>query len=195
MLTIDQLSLVPFLKEISFTLKPGETLAVMGRSGSGKTTLLKAIAGFTDHFSTGEILYDGTIWQDRRRKYLNAFQRPASLLFQENAIWPHLTVRQQLDLVGSKNDTTAKQLGLCPKTLGRELSGGEKQRLALGRVLKAKNPVLLLDEPFASLDPQNKAQMIKLLADHQAVYKSAVLIATHDPDDVKALGANALKLL
>jgi len=195
MLTIERLSVTPFLKEISFTLDEGETLAIVGRSGCGKTTLLKAIAGFVDQISNGRITFNGSLWQDQNRKYLAASNRQAALLFQESAVWPHLTVQQQLDLVGQKDEISAEQLGLCPNTLGKGLSGGEKQRLALGRVLKAQSPILLLDEPFASLDPQTKAKMVKLLADYQAVYKCSVLIATHETADADALGANTLKLL
>lgn len=195
MLSVEGLRIDPFLKEVTLTLNRGESLAIVGRSGSGKTTLLKAIAGFVDHQSAGCISYDDTLWQDKAGVYVSAAKRPASLLFQESAIWPHLTVQQQLDLVGPEDKDLARKLWLNPKTLGRALSGGERQRLALGRVLKAKESLLLLDEPFASLDALTKAQMISLLADHQRVHRCAILIATHDSQDALALGAPVLKLL
>lgn len=173
----------------------GRSLAIVGRSGSGKTTLLKAIAGFVDCVSEGQISYQNILWQEKHKLHVPAARRQASLLFQESAIWPHLTVQQQLELVGSQDRGLAKQLGLNPQTLGKALSGGEKQRLALGRVMKTKSPILLLDEPFASLDGPTKRQMIKLLADHQRAHRCAILIATHDLGDAKALGAPVLELV
>jgi len=195
MLSVVDLRIDPFLKEVSLTLKRGESLAIIGRSGSGKTTLLRAIAGFARRISAGQISYSDMLWQDRDRVYVPASERSASLLFQESAIWPHLTVEQQLNLVGAEDQNLVVQLGLNSKTLGRALSGGERQRLALGRVLKAKAPILLLDEPFASLDATTKAQMISLLTDHQCVHSCAILIATHDAKDAQALGAPMLELL
>jgi ABC-type Fe3+/spermidine/putrescine transport system ATPase subunit len=183
----------PILNELSLDLCDGETLAIMGPSGCGKTTLLKAIAGFIDEIA-GEINYRGAIWQDAQNK-VDPSKRAAALLFQEQAIWPHLTVEQHLDLLGPDNALLIERLGLKAQTLGRALSGGEKQRLALGRVLKTKAPLLLLDEPFAALDRVTKTHTIQLLLEHQKSRKCGILLATHDLKDAEQLGARVLKLI
>ena len=180
------------LAKTTLSLSKGETLAVMGPSGCGKTTLLKAIAGFIPSLK-GEITYGGDIWQNEHG-CLKAKDRCAALLFQDHAIWPHLSVQRQLNLVTPGADVLIGRLGLKAETLGRHLSGGEKQRLALGRILSLNPSILLLDEPFASLDKESKASMIKLLKEHQALHKCAILIATHDESDALQLGASLLRL-
>jgi ABC-type Fe3+/spermidine/putrescine transport system ATPase subunit len=199
MLRISELSLShgkkTILKTLSLTLGDGETIAIMGPSGCGKTTLLKSIAGFVEVFSSGQISYKDVVWQDQIRRHVCAAKREATLLFQEHAIWPHLSVKQQLDLIGPTNDSLIERLGLNPHTLGRDLSGGEKQRLALGRVLKTGSRLLLLDEPFASLDRDTKASMIVLLREHQSSCNCAFLITTHDQQDAQKLGARLLNIV
>lgn len=181
------------LMNTTLRIAPGETLAVLGASGCGKTTLLKAIAGFIGNIE-GEISYEGKLWQDEKGIHLKASGRCAALLFQDHAIWPHLSVKRQLNLVTPGAESLIESLGLKPDALGRHLSGGEKQRLALGRILSLKPSILLLDEPFASLDKTSKEAMIKLLTKHQALHKCAILIATHDESDAFQLGASVLRL-
>lgn len=183
----------PILERTSLQLCAGETRVIMGPSGSGKTTLLKAIAGFVDRIH-GNISYNKALWQDSKSCYVPSQKRECALLFQEHAIWPHLTVQRQLEMVGPGTASLMERIGLNGATLGRHLSGGEKQRLALGRVLLTHAPLLLLDEPFSALDQERKASIISLLKEHQEKHKCAILIATHEQTDASQLGATVLSL-
>ncbi len=180
------------LANTTLSVSPGETLAVMGPSGCGKTTLLKAIAGFMGKI-VGEISYNGTLWQNHQGIQLKPAGRCAALLFQDHAIWPHLSVKRQLNLVSPGAEALIERLGLKADALGRQLSGGEKQRLALGRIMTLKPSIVLLDEPFASLDKATKDSMIALVKEHQALHKCAIIIATHDESDAYQLGATVLR--
>lgn len=195
------------LTDISFSLRQGESLAIMGPSGCGKTTLLKAISGFIPSFSQGHISYKGILWQDSQKEYFSARQRPATLLFQELAVWPHLKIKRQLDLVVPKNlaqtpkaafstEAILSELMLAhlANTIGRDLSGGEKQRLALGRVIKTMPEIMLLDEPFASLDKDTKSKTIDLIKQIKEKSNCTLIIATHDINEAKLLSGSFLKL-
>lgn len=185
------------LKDLSFSLPSGESIAIMGPSGCGKTTLLKALAGFINAFTHGHIRYDNVLWQDEKRRYCSAEKRDATLLFQNLAIWPHLTVMQQMHLVEPKtakrNTPKSKEiieeLGLSHRidTLGCNLSGGEKQRLALGRALKSAPGLLLLDEPFASLDTASKNEAIDLVKRIQTKFRHSIVVSTHDLGEARLL--------
>ncbi len=148
-------------------LFPGKTVAFDGPSGSGKSTLLDLIAGFLRP-SKGEILLDA-----KDIILLSPEQRPVSILFQANNLFDHLSVRKNLELGVPKNIVDKNQLvqdaldevGLGD-LIGRQaarLSGGEKQRVALARTLLRDKPVLLLDEPYASLDRKNAEKMRQLV--------------------------------
>ncbi|MGE0283649.1 MAG: thiamine ABC transporter ATP-binding protein [Rhizobiaceae bacterium] len=166
--------------------------AIMGASGSGKSTLLNLVAGF-EAPSQGRILFGV-----RDLTAAPPAQRPVSMVFQENNLFSHLTVEQNVGLGRSPalklTDTDRRDVevalnrtGLAgkEKRLPRELSGGERQRVALARVLVRDRPVLLLDEPFASLGPALRSDMLDLLAALQAEKRMTVLFVTHHPEDAK----------
>lgn len=166
--------------------------AIMGPSGSGKSTLLNLVAGF-EAPNQGRILFG-----DRDLTAASPAQRPVSMVFQENNLFSHLTVEQNVGLGRSPalklTDTDRRDVevalqrtGLAgkEKRLPRELSGGERQRVALARVLVRDRPVLLLDEPFASLGPALRSDMLDLLAALQAEKRMTVLFVTHHPEDAK----------
>lgn len=183
------------VSNLSLTVQRGASLALTGPSGSGKTTVIKAIAGFVDKVCSGKISFAGSVWQDQQNS-VPARGRSAAMMFQECAVWPHLSVKQQLSLVNPEDcDALISRLSLNPNTLGRDLSGGEKQRLALGRVLRTNAPLLLLDEPFAALDHDAKSHMVELLVQHQEKTKCAILLSTHDALDPVALGAMRFALV
>lgn len=169
---------------------PSEIVAVMGPSGSGKSTLLNLVAGFEQPHS-GRVLIGGV---DVTR--LRPAERPVSMMFQENNLFAHLTVEQNVGLgrspslrlgAGDRADIAAAiaRTGLEGKAgrLPAELSGGERQRVALSRVLVRDRPVLLLDEPFASLGPALRIEMLDLLRDLHRERWMTVLLVTHHPDD------------
>ncbi len=171
---------------------PASVTAIMGPSGSGKSTLLNLVAGF-EMAQSGRVLIAG---EDVTG--LPPAQRPVSMIFQENNLFAHLDVGKNvglgrspaLKLTRDDRDAVADALartGLAGKEhrLPRELSGGERQRVALARALVRNRPVLLLDEPFGSLGPALRQDMLDLLAGVQAERGMTVLFVTHQPEDAR----------
>ena len=172
----------------------GRITAIMGPSGSGKSTLLNLIAGFETP-DAGKVLIGGA---DVGKA--PPFARPVSMVFQENNLFAHLSVEgnvglgrsPSLKLGAADRDAVAQALarvGLAGKErrLPRELSGGERQRVALARVLLRDRPVLLLDEPFASLGPALRDDMLDLVAGIHDDRKMTVLFVTHQPEDARRI--------
>ena len=165
---------------------------MIGPSGSGKSTLLNLIAGF-EAPQGGRVLID-----DVDVTGLPPSARPVSMIFQENNLFAHLDVAANVGLgispalrltaADKERITTAlSRTGLAGKEarLPRELSGGERQRVALARALVRDRPVLLLDEPFASLGPALRQEMLDLLVSVQAERKMTTLLVTHQPEDAR----------
>ncbi len=169
----------------------GAKVAVIGPSGAGKSTLLMAIAGFVPH--AGKVL-----WQGGDLGPMPPGDRPLSILFQDQNLFPHLTVAQNLGLgisprlrLGAEDHariaTTLQRVGLGGMGARKpgQLSGGQIGRAALARALLRARPILLLDEPFAALGPALKAEMLDLVAETAAETGAAVLMVTHDPADAR----------
>jgi ABC-type Fe3+/spermidine/putrescine transport system ATPase subunit len=138
------------IDDISLEISSGEWLALVGPSGSGKTSLLRLIAGL-DQPSSGSV---------------RVGQHPVGMVFQDLALWPYVSVRDHIRLVGG-DPRLLDRFDLAPHASKRphELSGGERQRLALARAIAHRPRVLLLDEPFSALDPLLRRSMSDLLAD------------------------------
>lgn len=181
--------------------EPGEITAIMGPSGSGKSTLLNLVAGFETP-ATGKVLVG-----EADVTASPPAMRPVSMVFQENNLFAHLSVEQNvalgrspsLRLTSDDRTAVAEALGRTglagkEKRLPRELSGGERQRVALARVLVRDRPVLLLDEPFASLGPALRADMLELVAALHAERGMTVLFVTHQPDDARRIASAMLFL-
>lgn len=180
-------------------IKPGDIVAVMGPSGSGKSTMLNLVAGFETP-DLGEVLIDG---EDVTA--LPPHHRPVTMVFQENNLFGHLDIGSNVGLGRSpslrldnsdRRDVlrALEQTGLADKASRRpsELSGGERQRAALARVLVRDRPVLLLDEPFASLGPALREEMLDLLRGiHQQVAMTIVMVS-HHPEDARKLAERVL---
>lgn len=179
----------------------GRITAIMGPSGSGKTTLLNLVAGF-ERPREGRVLIGGA-----DVTHLSPSQRPVSMVFQENNLFAHLNVLQNVGLGRSPSlrlsaaDHAAivqalERTGLSGKELRlpAELSGGERQRVALARVLVRDRPVLLLDEPFASLGPALREEMLDHLLSLQREKGMTVLLVTHHPEDARRLGQDMIFL-
>ena len=175
-----------------WTADAGEVIAVIGPSGAGKSTLLLTIAGFLAP-QAGRIL-----WQGRDLTALPAASRPVSMLFQDQNLFPHLTLAQNLGLALSPNlrlgQAQAAKVAAVLDRLGlaglggrrpADLSGGQQGRAALGRVLLQQRPILLLDEPFAALGPALKTDLLLLVQELAAEANSLVLLVTHDPRDAQ----------
>jgi thiamine transport system ATP-binding protein len=194
MLTLEGLELLQgdFRLSADWTAEPGARVAIIGPSGSGKSTLLLAIAGFLAP-SRGRIL-----WKDQDLAPFAPGARPLSILFQDQNLFPHLTLAQNIGLgLSPRLDLTAAQHRSVASSLERvglggmgqrkpsQVSGGQAGRAALARVLLRARPILLLDEPFAALGPGLKAEMLDLVAEVANETSALVLMVTHDPNDAR----------
>ena len=183
----------------TLSVERGERIAVLGPSGAGKSTLLNLIAGFLPPVS-GSLLIDG-----EKHNATPPAQRPVSMLFQENNLFNHLTVRQNIGLgihPGLKLNreqraqvtAIAGQMGMDTllDRLPGELSGGQRQRAALARCLVRQQPVLLLDEPFSALDPALRQEMLTLVADVCQRQQLTLLMVSHSVEDAARIAPRSI---
>jgi molybdate transport system ATP-binding protein len=179
-----------------FDLLLNGVTVLFGRSGSGKSTLLRAIAGL-DKRTHGHLTLNGENWQNGHKR-LPAEQRHIGFVFQDAALFPHMTVRQNL-MYGIKRlpknhpqadfNKIIQRVGIADK-LDREvtyLSGGEKQRVAIARALLMSPKLLCMDEPLSALDWRAKAELLSLIEELVAEFNLPVLYITHAPIEVERL--------
>ena len=193
MIRLDNVFLADDTLPMTFDLQvaEGERIAIIGPSGAGKSTLLNLIAGFV-------LPTQGNIWLNGENHTRSApYERPVSMLFQENNLFPHLTVQQNLAL-GLKTslkltaleqdqiERVADAVGLTSflSRLPNSLSGGQKQRVALARCLLRDKPILLLDEPFSALDPELRMDMLNLIDELCHSKNLTLLLVTHQPSEL-----------
>jgi molybdate transport system ATP-binding protein len=166
------------------------TVALVGPSGAGKTSVLRAVAGLVKP-SSGRIALGGDVWFDSTaRLFRRADQRRVGLVFQEYALFPHLTVRQNIAYAGeSRADEFLERFGISELASVRpaELSGGERQRVALARALARDPGVLLLDEPLSALDAHTKIAVRGELQELLRELGLPTLLVTHDYEDAASL--------
>ena len=182
------------VREVSLTILPGEFFTLLGPSGCGKTTLLRLIAGFA-LLDTGRILLDG-----EPIDHVPPWKRDVGLVFQHYALWPHLSVYENVAFglrerktpraqLSSKVAAALSQVGLegFERRRPSQLSGGQQQRVALARTLAIQPRLLLLDEPLSNLDAQLRAQMRLELARLQRDLGITTIYVTHDQAEALAL--------
>ena len=186
---------VTALSHINLSVEEGEFCVLLGPSGCGKSTLLQIVAGLTLQ-DEGSVFIDG-----RPVDKLSPRERDVAMVFQSYALYPHMTVFQNLcfglRMHGAKKNTlkervteTARLLGIegLLKRKPRELSGGQKQRVAMGRALVRRPKIFLLDEPLSNLDAQLRINVrLELMRLHQKIH-STVLYVTHDQVEAMTLG-------
>jgi spermidine/putrescine transport system ATP-binding protein len=178
------------LRGIDLDIRPREFLTILGPSGSGKTTVLRLIGGFTEP-SGGEILFEG-----RDIGGVEIFDRPFNTVFQDYALFPHLTVQENVAFGlrvrgvarSARRARVAESLSLVGLgDLGArypaQLSGGQRQRVALARALICRPKVLLLDEPLGALDAELRRQMQGFLKELQREVATTFLFVTHDQEE------------
>ncbi len=184
------------VKNVSLQLEPGQITSILGPSGCGKTTLLRALAGFQS-ISNGEIFVHEKLLNNSTYKLVPE-KRNIGMMFQDLALFPHLTVEQNIRF-GLKSLTKQEQIARIQHVIEltdlnkqehkypHQLSGGQQQRVALARALAPKPEILLLDEPFSSLDPDLREQVateVRKILKHENV--TAILV-THDQHEAFAL--------
>jgi ABC-type Fe3+/spermidine/putrescine transport system ATPase subunit len=187
------------LDSVSFEVPPGTAVVVLGPSGCGKTTMLRIVAGL-EVPDSGQVALDGATVSAAGRVDVPPHRRKLGFVFQDLALWPHLTIRQHLDFVlGSmalsrleRNRRAQDALafvrieGLAGR-FPHQLSGGEQQRVALARAIVREPRVLLLDEPLSSLDAELRTDLRSELARLQRALSLTTVYVTHDHEDAAAL--------
>jgi osmoprotectant transport system ATP-binding protein len=195
----------PILRDISFAVREGETVVLLGRSGSGKTTLLKAVNGLV-HPTSGEIRFEGkpaAEWDPIR------LRRRMGYVIQDGGLFPHWTVAANIGLVprlenwsgrrvAARVELLLRDVGLEPSEFRgrypRQLSGGQKQRVGIARALAADPPLLLLDEPFAALDPITRFDLQRQFLELRRSVRKAALFVTHDVREALMMGSRVALL-
>ena len=179
-----------FALDADWSLEPGGVCAVMGPSGGGKSTLLACIAGFLAP-AAGRVIWDG-----RDLTGLAPAARPISILFQDNNLFPHLTLERNLvlglDPRGKLDAARRRAIAAVLERVGLDglqarrpgaLSGGQQSRAALARVLLMDRPLVLLDEPFAALGPGLRMEMLDLAREVLAGEGRTLMMVSHAPED------------
>lgn len=186
------------LKGISFGVKKGEFIALMGRSGSGKSTLLHQL-GLLDTPTAGEVIMDGTDLMTFTEKQKSEFRlKKLGYVFQSYALLPELTALESVylplmlsgvakkDYLEKATEVLAK-VGLAGRLhhLPKEMSGGEQQRVAIARALVNNPMILFADEPTANLDSESSMVVLKLFRELNKEIGQTIIMVTHEPDDKK----------
>ncbi len=195
------------IEDVSLEISAGESVVVVGPSGSGKTTLLRLVAGL-ERPDAGEIWLDGRRVAEPGRNTVPANDRKVGFVFQDLALWPHLSAFANVEFAahsaghsGTERTSRINEiLRLCrvePLLADRyphQLSGGEQQRVALARALVGSPQLLLLDEPFSSLDRELRVKLRSELASLRRQLQLTAIYVTHDSEDAETLADRTITL-
>jgi molybdate transport system ATP-binding protein len=184
---------------IKTTIKTGELVALFGSSGAGKTTLLRMLAGLTNP-DKGIISFGPTVWFDSDKGInIAPQQRNISLMFQDYALFPSMTVEENIQYAQSERNHKAVMelltiFGLVEfrKRKPNGLSGGQKQRVALARALARKPQLLLLDEPLSALDAEMRSTLQDEIAQAHQLLGATTIMVSHDLNEVFRLASHVL---
>lgn len=189
--------------DAEFTAPSEGVTALFGPSGSGKTTVLRCVAGLT-RLPHGKLVVDGEVWQDKRL-FVPVHQRALGYVFQEASLFPHLSVRGNLEFGQKRTNGGERTIGFddVVDLLGiaslfdrptATLSGGERQRVAIGRALLAQPRLLLMDEPLSALDRMGREEILPYLERLHRTLSIPVLYVSHDISEIERL-ADSLVLM
>jgi molybdate transport system ATP-binding protein len=196
-----------FVLSVDLTVAPGEVRAVVGPNGSGKTTTLHLVAGLLAA-ETGTISFDDRVFDDAGSgAFLQPEQRRVGVMFQDNALFPHLSVADNIafglrtrgtdrDPVRHVLDEMLEKFDIAhlARRFPRELSGGQQQRVALARALATEPDILLLDEPTSSLDSDARNEIRELLNDTFREFPGIVLLVSHDETETQRLATSVTRI-
>ncbi|HQT61522.1 MULTISPECIES: ABC transporter ATP-binding protein [unclassified Acidiphilium] len=183
------------VEEAALSLSPGECVVLAGESGSGKTSLLRVIGGL-NRPARGTIRIAGVVVDDAAATFIRPELRGLGMVFQDFALWPHLSVLENVavvirDRVGRERKALAllDQFGVasCAGRLPATLSGGQQQRVGLARALAAAPRLLMLDEPFSSLDVETRETLRTELRALIVETGLGAICISHDPADIARL--------
>lgn len=193
----------PVIDEFSCTLQKGEVVGILGASGSGKSSLLRLIAGL-ELPEKGTIMIDGTTMVNDGM-YVDVENRGVGMVFQDYALFPHLNAAENIAFGLHKLKRAARkervqemlelvQLSDYAKRYPHELSGGQQQRIALARALAPKPSILLMDEPFSSLDANLKSSLRNEI--RHILKKAGItsLLVSHDAADIEAICDRSIRI-
>ncbi|MGK3995705.1 molybdenum ABC transporter ATP-binding protein [Sorangium sp. So ce1024] len=192
-----------FTLDVDLEIPGAGVTAVFGRSGSGKTTLLRCLAGL-ERPRDGHLIFNGEAWQSGRT-FVPPHRRPVGYVFQESSLFPHLSVRDNLEFGLRRTPDHERRVPLdeAIALLGLEalldrapgaLSGGQRQRVAVARALLTSPRLLLMDEPLASLDLESRAQILPYLERLRDELEIPILYVTHAPAEVVRLADRMILL-
>ncbi len=182
--------------DIDLTIEQGAFVALSGVSGSGKTTLLRVLAGLED--AKGQISMDEAVWlQDT--KSLPPQKRGVGMVFQSYALFPHMTVEENLLYVRSDKPLAGKLMEMTGLTSLRDrkpqsLSGGQQQRVALCRAMMGRPKLLLLDEPLSALDPVMRAALQQEILSLHREFGTTTVMVSHEPSEIYRMAERVVVL-
>ena len=191
------------VSQISFEVPAESSIVILGPSGSGKTTLLRLIAGL-EMPDAGEIYLDGAL-ASRAGWVMTPFQRGIGFVFQASALWPHMTVAQNI-LFGlynmPRNEADNRLHDLLEKMSltglenrhPHQISGGEARRVALARTLAPRPRRILMDEPLTNVDPELKCKMLSLIKQSVIDAKACLIYVTHDASEAAQISGRVLTM-
>jgi molybdate transport system ATP-binding protein len=188
--------------DVSFTIEKGQFLAIYGNSGAGKTTLLRILAGLTQAEKT-HIEVANEVWDNSQNKiHLSVQKRSIGFVFQDYALFPNLTVKENLEFAMQKNDDSKivselielMELQSLQNSRPQNLSGGQKQRVALARAIVRKPKILLLDEPLSALDDEMRFKLQDYILKIHQKYQLTTLMISHSIPEIFKLSDKVIIL-
>jgi cell division transport system ATP-binding protein len=196
---------IPVFQDISFEIKKGEFVSIVGKSGAGKTTLLYLILGL-ELPTYGDVFFEDVNLKEANSSKIQEIRRKIGVIHQDYKLLPKKTVYENvayvMEVEGKENEEIEREVPKVLEVIGlenklnsfpHELSGGEKQRLAIARALVNQPEIIIADEPTGNLDPYNTYEVISLLRKINESGKT-IILATHDREVINKLGKRVITL-